>query len=324
MSNIYNFTASYNEATESVELSWDVNLGENIDGNVSYVIYKDYYVHDIISELTYKDSAISPETTYAYQVVIALDGEEVVYSKEVEVTIPKNNNLLVYTSKGHYNEIAKRIKRKLGSSGFPIKPHQMPFKIKEVYIKGQKIGKQAEYESTYNVLQDNGNRRKYSYAWYEYPGTTLNPMYEITVSCSASNVFYRPFYGSKIKEILKPIRIYGSSNAGPAFAEAKELERIILLDVTGYTGDFSSWFSNTSSLIHIRWNGEIVQTLDMSACVKLDGNSIYDTIIHLYQNASGKSLTLSQQAVNNATFPNGMTWDEVKALKPSGFTISLI
>lgn len=196
----------------------------------------------------------------------------------------------------------------------------MAAKIPEVYEKGVETRNKVHWDT----LQDKGNRRKYSYTWYEYPGETLNPEFDIIVHSSGSNFLYRTFYNSKIKEILKPIRIYGAGTNGQAFANATELETITLLDVTDYTSTYIDWLLNCGKLKHIRWNGEISQNVDMSDCEKLDGDSIYDTIIHYAKSVSGKTLMISQVAVDNATFPNGMTWDEVKALKPSGLTISLV
>ena len=336
MSNIYNFTAAYNEATESVELSWDVNLDENIEGEVAYFIYKDWEQHDIIPGLTYKDSSIYPKATYLYQVALLVNGEEVTWSDKIEVTIPQNNNLLIYTSKGHYNEIAKRIKRKLGSNGFPIKPHQMPFKIKEVYQKGQEIGKQAERDTFWDNFQDNGNRRAYPYGFYRGywgRGNTFNPKYPIQcddlesgISGSGIRMFQN---NTDIKEINQIIEIVNSGGSTQVFAGASNLWKILLLRVNSTTRAYTNWFTGDSSLVFLRWDGEIAYDVDLGEC-PLDKDSIDDTIKHLSATVTGKTLTLNKSAVDTAYETsqganNGSTsskWDEIKA-SVSNWTITL-
>lgn len=226
--------------------------------------------------------------------------------------------------------IADRLREYLGTVE-KIKPSEFASKIDEAvaranndgYHNGLGDGKREEYEDFWNTFQNNGARTKYSYAFYEWQDETLAPLHNI-LCYGGSNFMYRAFYNSNIKTIAKPIIVSGGSSQGQIFANAINLESVFLIDITEYTSTFTDWFLGCSKLKSLLWNGSINQNLDMSDCQQLNGDSIYDTITHLYKSASGKTLTLSQTAVNNAVFPNGMTWDEVKALRPGGFTISLI
>lgn len=226
--------------------------------------------------------------------------------------------------------IADKIRSFLGNEGL-ISPSQFESKIEDVYNAGKL--------ENLKRFQDYGNRNFYAYAFAQtaYPFKVLELPYPILATAIQGQGFATPGansifrQNSVIEEILCDIIITAtsSSNAGYVFQSCGNLKTIQNI-VVNSTQTFSNWFFQNKSLEYIRWgnddigHSEIGQNLDMSACVKLNGASIYDTIIHLYSGASQKTLTLSQTAVNNATFPNNMTWDDVKALKPSGFTISLI
>lgn len=193
-----------------------------------------------------------------------------------------------------YENTCNAIREKTGSTE-PIKSGDIAAKIPEVHNKGM----EAENKTHWDIFQNYGNRRKYSYAWYEYPGTTVNPEYEIIVYCGGNNFFYRAFYLSNVKEILKPIRISGNSTCPQVFNQATELETIILLDIAGYTNEYTSWFDLCTSLVHIRWNGELSKSVDMGDC-PLDKDSIDNTFDHLLLSATGKTLTLNKSAVDKA------------------------
>ena len=81
------FTAVYDEEAKGAVLNWTATA-ENVDGDVSYVIYKDWEMYGNTTGLTYTDTEVAPETTYFYQVVMAVNGEEVAFSEEIEVTTP--------------------------------------------------------------------------------------------------------------------------------------------------------------------------------------------------------------------------------------------
>ncbi len=89
VTSIDSFTAVYDEASASVVMNWTATA-ENVTGDVSYIIYKDWEQYAITTELTYTDATVAPETTYYYQVVMVVGGEELsdVASEEIEVTTP--------------------------------------------------------------------------------------------------------------------------------------------------------------------------------------------------------------------------------------------
>ncbi len=219
--------------------------------------------------------------------------------------------------------IADEIRFFLGNQDL-IAPSQFESKIDEVYSAG--------IDHNWDIIQNYGNRIFYPYffAYDAYPFPVLKAKYPIlgTGLASSAGGIYGTNGGNSmfrangyIEEILTEIVI--TSGSLYVFNNCGMLRKIQKITVNK-DQLFTNWFTFDRNLVHVRWGGEIGQNLDMSDCENLDGESIYDTVTHFYSAASGVTLTLSQKAVNNAVFPNGMTWDEVKALKPSGVTISEI
>ena len=100
------------------------------------------------------------------------------------------------------------------------------------------------------------------------------------------------------------------------------IEKIILRDDGSQTVT-TMFASNHNSLKEIRFEGVIGDTISFSDATKLSKASMENTISHLSDTASGKTLTLSKTAVNNAFGSStGTEWLALVASKPN-WTISL-
>lgn len=113
-----------------------------------------------------------------------------------------------------------------------------------------------------------------------------------------------------------------TENISHVFAADKKLVEIekIKLKEDGST-TFLGWFDLCHALTTITFEGVIGQHIDFRWSTKLSRASIESIITHLSASAEGKTLMLSETAVN-AAFPSD--WDSyVSAHKPSGWIITL-
>ena len=205
------------------------------------------------------------------------------------------------------------------------------------YDKGNNVGYSDGYKEGYetstfdfwNVFQKGGERRKYSYAFYEWQGENLTPEFDIIINGNGTNYFYRTFFQSKIKSINKPIRISGNGNNQQALAQATNLETITLLDVTDYTGVFTGWFTNDTALKNIIVVGTIATGFDISPS-PLTKDSIM-SIFNAATTENAITISFSLDAVNtafetSAGTNDGSTSDEWETLiaTKTNVTVSLV
>lgn len=132
---------------------------------------------------------------------------------------------------------------------------------------------------------------------FEY--SKIDNIPEINVTNSSITSLLRVFYGcSNLTTIKKLIlRSDGSQTFGNTFYNCSNLENIVIEGVIG-------------------------NTLSLSSCTKLSGDSIESFIDALSDTASRKTITFSRTAVNNATFTSGNSWSDLVDSK-SNWTISL-
>lgn len=197
---------------------------------------------------------------------------------------------------------------------------------------GIEQGKQAEYDAFWDTYQSNGNRHNYREFFVRAgwkSGTTYNPKYPM--ECTANSYANNMFYYSGISDTLVPITISGSQSA--VFSYASSLVKIFLLNVSGVTGTMADWFTGCTNLEEINIEGEIPVSAKFADSKKLTAQSMVSIVEHLSASASGKTLTVSQTAVNNAVFPVKSqknpeikydSWDALVAIKPSGWTITVV
>lgn len=206
----------------------------------------------------------------------------------------------------------------------------------EGYEQGEAAGKQAEYDAFWDGYQDCGNLKiyKYSFAGKGWNINTFKPKYDIKPT-SATNMFQEfgnsiscdlveilenqgvvldtsnctnlgtGFYGATFTHLPKidmSSSQAGESSVGYLFANMGRLATIdeFVLKDDG-TQKLETTFSNNTKLENIKFGGVIGQNLDIHWS-PLTADSIKNIIEHLSPSASGKTLTLSQAAVDNAKF----------------------
>lgn len=223
-------------------------------------------------------------------------------------------------------------------------------------------GKKSEYDAFWDTYQQNGNRTNYNVAFgCGYDGTAwatkcwndnnFKPKYDIRLSgntfnrsavtnlkqrlldCGVkiSNVtsLYFCFYQSAITHI-PDISITAVTNMQNGFNSCTNLISIDGIKVAE-SCVFNSAFNNCTKLEHVIFYGTIGNNLSFQWSDKLDKESITSIVSILSTSLSGRTLTLSKDAVNNAFetaegLADGTTSTEWAALiaDKSNWTISLV
>lgn len=209
-------------------------------------------------------------------------------------------------------------------------------------------GKDSEWNAFWDSYQNNGKRIGYYYGFcgLGWSDETFKPKYDIKASGTGAYMFiYNAVTDIKGKLEELGVRLdtskvnnfqssfaYSKSIAYPvldfsnatstnvAFSDCTNLqyiEKIIVAPKVSFNGTFK----NCTSLEHIRIEGTIGQSIDFSYSPLLSRASIENIIGCLSGTVTGKTLTLSQTAVNNA-----FTVDEWNTLieGKTNWTISLV
>ena len=220
-------------------------------------------------------------------------------------------------------------------------------------------GKQAEYDTFWDVYQENGSRLNYNYAfagtgWTEkvfcpkfnfkptgtycmfynnkFAGDLVQRLEECGVSLDLSRVNdgTRTFmYATKITRIGS-VNVSLAPSINEFFSWCTSLVTIDELTITETTTSGTNMFLNCYELQNIVFSGIIGFNIGLPQSTKLTKASIQSIVSHLSDTTSGKTLTLSKTAVNNAFetasgTADGSTseeWLNLVATKPN-WTISL-
>lgn len=188
------------------------------------------------------------------------------------------------------------------------------------YDQGFEDGKDDEYKAFWNVFQNNGNRTDYQNAfsgvgWTEeifkpkYPfGTVTNAYqmfrnshikadltkFDIDIS-NVANADYM-FYSSYFTKI-GTFGVQANRGMNTTFGECiylKTIEKLKVVEATVFNGTFV----RCSALENITFEGVIGNDINFQWSTLLTKASITNIIKHLSLDASGKTLTLSQAAVD--------------------------
>jgi hypothetical protein len=233
------------------------------------------------------------------------------------------------------------------------------------YGQGFEEGKQAEYNAFWDVLQNKGQRTNYSDAFANWECEYIRPKYKVEAIDAGSGV--RPFYyNSALKKVEseyfdfsnKLTPSYASGDWYYSFYNCKNLEEIEDIGIIANAGFYFVFsycpklhtiakitlsentvierpFVETGALENITIEGVIGQNIDLRWSTKLTYASIKSIIEHLSDTASGKTLTLSKTAVDNAflfgweggdvpgTDETNPVWPPLRDSKPN-WTITLV
>lgn len=208
---------------------------------------------------------------------------------------------------------------------------------------GQEEGKQAFWDA----VQQKGNRTNYTYAFAYWGDIDFIPKYPIRPT-----VANYMFFVSKITEIPDGTNLdFSQSTAMTYVFSSCSIQRVVPTISTVSASDLSALFGWNSAIKEIgeivlkedgsqkvtymfdicynlevvNFRGKFGQNISFAQSTKLSHDSIVSIVNALLETASGKTLTLSKTAVNNA-FEGGSTgpeWLSLIATK-SNWTISLV
>ena len=199
-------------------------------------------------------------------------------------------------------------------------------RAKQDYDDVYEAGKKAEYDAFWDVFQYGGKAMRYiwRFSYNNFTDKTYNPKYPIVCSDGA-NAGQNIFYSSSVTDTKVPI--YANSDLGGCFywwRKGVTINKLVVQESTTY----KLTFVDCNALKNITIEGVIGQNFDIGDS-PLTTESIVSIMEHLSDTASGKTLTLNTDAVDNMIFPHtsaqsGATynsWDELVASK-SNWTIS--
>lgn len=215
--------------------------------------------------------------------------------------------------------IAEKIREKTGNET-TYKTSEMPSGVDEVYDAGygngygvaynygfeagKEVGRQLENDALWDILQDNGNRTSYQYAFaasaLTWTDETYNPKYPIV--CNNANVYTATALfaaNDKITDTKVPITIDGT-RADTLFDKCYSLKRIPSLTLTNIVR-FSNTFRRCDNLETLIVHGTIdIDGFNVGDCKKLSRESIDSIVAALSTTTSGLTCTLPLDAVNKA------------------------
>ena len=173
--------------------------------------------------------------------------------------------------------------------------------LEQGYADGLEEGKQAEWDAFWEEFQQGGTRTTYTYAFYgnSWTDKNYNPKHPLVIE-NGNQVFQ----SSAITDTKVPIDITNISANGLVFISAN-LVTIRKLIVAENGRISSSLFNDCTKLKNITIEGWIGKNFDIHWSTKLSADSIRNIIEHLSDNVSGKTLTLSEAAVDNADLSGG-------------------
>ena len=214
------------------------------------------------------------------------------------------------------------------------------------YSAGYAEGAQTEYDRFWNEFQDYGERTDYTYAFRYWGGDYIRPKYKVQNITGQAAVMFQHAKVKKLEAAHFDLTgadkltdtVYGMFNGCRQLEEIEDLN----IPATNYTGTwfncvslkkiavvrcmagkaFSSAFGNCEALEDVTFTGVMsTNGLNLQYSTKLNRASIESVINVLSTSTSGRTVTLSKTAVNNAF--EDSEWEALIATR-SNWTISLI
>lgn len=199
------------------------------------------------------------------------------------------------------------------------------------YGEGFEAGKQAEYDAFWDAFQNSGTRTYYADAFRGATFEYIRPKHKITPKDKggASRIFYGCNFLKKAEaayidfsqiprgthisdtyyntftmcyelEEVEDIGFVPTFGYGSTFNVCRSLRKIAVIRADAGTQFLNDTFGNCTALEEITFDGEIGSDINFRWSTKLTRASIESIINHLSDNVSGKTLTLSEAAVDKA------------------------
>lgn len=168
--------------------------------------------------------------------------------------------------------------------------------VPRVYEAGKEAGKKSEYDKFWDAYQNYGNKNGYPNAFYNWRNDCYNPKYPIYGKNTSTTSIFQ--WGG-MTDTLVDVILLGTSDASYAFrySDLKTIRKIICEE----TVNLYKAFEYTYALENITFEGSIGGSdIDFQWSTKLTKASILSIVNALSVNVTGRTLTLSQTAVDNA------------------------
>ena len=200
--------------------------------------------------------------------------------------------------------------------------------VAENVPKVYEAGKKAEWDAFWDTYQKLGVSQAYTQAFYTNRWTDENYKPKYPFICTSCASMYN---SCRISDTLVDIDVSACSDTPYLFGYVSSLVTIRKLIVSENTM-YTSSFVDLKNLENLTIEGEIGQNgFNVQWSKKLSGKSIVSIIEALSSETSGLTVTLSQTAVTNMTFPitskqTKITYDSWETLiaTKSNWTISLV
>ena len=155
-------------------------------------------------------------------------------------------------------------------------------------------GKRAEYDRFWDDFQQNGNKRNYRNAFFNWSADNYNPKYPIIMTSQANDVFYY------CKMTDTKVDISTTTGMTRCFSACTELVTIRKLTVTENVTYSADCFNDCFKLENITFEGIIGQDISFADSPLLSKASIENIFSVLSSTVKGKILTLNLAAVTTA------------------------
>lgn len=214
--------------------------------------------------------------------------------------------------------IADAIREKTGGTDL-LGLDEMAAGVNEVYEAGIK----SEYDRYWDTFQAGGTRRNYwgAFALWFWTDEILDPKHPLIVSENGTYMFYQNSAITHIPEIT-----FTAAQFAYVFQNARNIEVIDKVILNNYgTQQIYSPFDGCAALCEVRFEGVIGNSISFKDSTLLSAESIVSIVNALSSSTTGKTLTLSQTAVNNAdwTTTDYADWATLIATK-TNWTFSLV
>jgi hypothetical protein len=216
-------------------------------------------------------------------------------------------------------------------------------------------GGKSQYDAFWDKFQNNGKRTAYTacFGGDQWSNGLLNPKYDIYITSAMYTFYYSTLNVDFVKYFEDIGKVFSfedetarDRNLNSTFQYSQFTRvgkiysagvnwystfygctKLVTIDEVGHPDEDgnvqfnTSTFNTCSALENITIRGKIAGSTSLQWSTKLTEASIRSIITHLSDTASGKTLTLSKTAVNNA-FTNEQ-WNELVNSK-TNWTISLV
>ena len=260
-----------------------------------------------------------------------------------DAVIEYNNNICISLDGGDYEPYIEPVEVTASANGKVTIPSLVPIttlitnvNIEVTYQKsyGVQRGMQREYDAFWNIIQDNGNRTGYSFAFsadawtpesfkpkypivplsmqngFAYWGSSINSPFRDTridlrqacvLDTSKCTSIANAFTGNLVINAVGTIDTQQASNLQGLFNNMANLEIVELLILKNDgTQTLTNIFNQCKSLTEIRLEGVIGKDITLQWSTKLSHASIESIINALSATTSGLTVTLSLNAVKSA------------------------